>query len=161
MLSFKQSSSTDQEFRELEQVVKNLRRLPEAKLKPVQRSIRAGFAQNFATESAGGVPWQSLAPSTIKERILLGYGGAHPILQRTGAYRASFVNEFDGDHVSTIEQSDGKTTIGEGSDNPLVKFHEQGGARIPQRQVLALSGNAQEHVNRELTDMVNEILHGR
>lgn len=49
-------------------------------------AIREQFARNFDQEG-GRTRWPQLAPSTVAERVRLGYGGAHPILQRTGALR--------------------------------------------------------------------------
>lgn len=48
--------------------------------------IRQQFAANFTAE-AGRKPWAQLAPTTVQERIRKGYGGRHPILQRTGALK--------------------------------------------------------------------------
>lgn len=53
---------------------------------PVVDAIREQFARNFDQEG-GRSSWAALAPSTVEERQRLGYGGAHPILQRTGALR--------------------------------------------------------------------------
>lgn len=53
---------------------------------PVIDAIREQFARNFDQEG-GRTRWAALAPSTVEERKRLGYGGAHPILQRTGALR--------------------------------------------------------------------------
>lgn len=50
----------------------------------VLRAVRDRFADNFARES-GRTKWAALAPSTVQQRRRLGYGGAHPILKRTGA----------------------------------------------------------------------------
>lgn len=48
-------------------------------------AIRKAFGDNFNRQGARG-PWPALAPSTIAQRIRLGYG-AGPILQRTGALK--------------------------------------------------------------------------
>lgn len=161
MITFKESAKTQAAIREMEQIVTRLRQPPAAKLEPIKRSIRAGFAENFETESAGGIPWAPLALPTVVDRILHGFPGNHPILQRTGGYRASFTDANNADHISITEQADGRTVLAEGSDDFRVPFHEQGGAIIPQRRVLVMSQNAQDHINRELADMVADILHGR
>lgn len=49
-------------------------------------TIRDQFERNFDTET-GRRKWAALRPSTVQERVRLGYGGRHPILQRTGALR--------------------------------------------------------------------------
>ena len=53
---------------ELRQEVERLALFFERLLKPTQAerervagAVRAGFAENFATESAGGIPWPQLA----------------------------------------------------------------------------------------------------
>lgn len=161
MITFRESAKTQAAIREMEQIVTRLRQPPAAKLEPIKRSIRAGFAENFETESAGGIPWQPLSPATVVDRIRHGFPGSHPILQRTGGYRASFTDGNNADHIGTTEQTDGRTVLAEGSDDFRVPFHEQGGAIIPQRRVLVMSTSAQDHINRELADMVTDILHGR
>lgn len=46
--------------------------------------FRQIVAKAFATEGGStGAPWPALAPSTQAQRRRLGYGAAHPILQRT------------------------------------------------------------------------------
>lgn len=46
--------------------------------------LRDTIKTHFATEGdAFGKGWSELAPSTIKERTRLGYGGEHPIMIRT------------------------------------------------------------------------------
>lgn len=52
--------------------------------------IRAGFARNFASESAGGAAWAALAPRTLRDRMRLGFGPG-PILTRTGALAAHVI----------------------------------------------------------------------
>jgi hypothetical protein len=52
----------------------------------VLRVIRQQFERNFA-EERGRTRWAQLAPSTVADRRRRGYGGAHPILVRTGALR--------------------------------------------------------------------------
>jgi hypothetical protein len=53
---------------------------------PVLAAIREQFAANFDREG-GRKKWAQLAPTTVQERIRKGYGGRHPILERTGALR--------------------------------------------------------------------------
>ena len=50
-----------------------------------------------------GPGWRPLMPSTQRQRIALGYGGAHPILQRTQRLMESMTDEFHGEAVRHIE----------------------------------------------------------
>ena len=134
-----------------------LLRPSQADLAPLQEAIRQGFAQNFETESAGGTPWAALAPSTVAQRLLLGYG-AGPILQRTGSYRDAFTQATNPDHVSEIEYSGGVTTLSEGSSHPLTPFLEMGTGKMPARPVLELSRSAINEVSEAFDKMVSGIL---
>jgi len=53
-------------------------------------SVREQFDDNFRLEGRGNRRWAALRPRTVRERVRQGYGGSHPILQRTGKYRRSF-----------------------------------------------------------------------
>lgn len=134
-----------------------LLRPTQSDLEPMQEAIRQGFEQNFETESAGGAPWAALAPSTIAQRLLMGYG-AGPILQRTGTYHDTFTQAANGDHVSEIEYSSGITTLSEGSSHPLAAFLEMGTSKMPARQVLVLSTSARREVGHAFHEMVDGIL---
>lgn len=50
-----------------------------------------------------GPNWKPLAESTVRQRIALGYGGRHPILQRTQRLMESMTNEFHPEAVRHIE----------------------------------------------------------
>ncbi len=64
-----------------------------ADMSPVMKSIAAAMhdavEENF--EQEGRPKWMPLAPATVKQREKLGYGGAHPILQRSGDLAKSIV----------------------------------------------------------------------
>lgn len=160
MITFKKSARTQQVLDRIERKIKELRAPSRSRFAGVQRAIVAGFAENFDTESAGGIPWQPLAPSTVRQRALYGYGGAHPILERDGTYKRSFTVLGGTDHISIFEQSSGKTTVGEGSANPLAAIHETGGSIIPKRQVTRLSSSAKDRTEEELRAVVRGILNG-
>jgi len=53
--------------------------------------VRRGFEYNFQSESSAEGPWGELAKRTQEEREDLGFPPKHPILQRTGKYKASWV----------------------------------------------------------------------
>lgn len=66
----------------------------------ITNPIRAGFAHNFDTEAGGPFrqQWRDLADRTNREREQLGFPPAHPILERTGGYKSSWVNRMDPNH---------------------------------------------------------------
>lgn len=113
--------------------------------------IREGFAESFAGERAGtGKAWNPLAPSTVRERLRLGYGGAHPILVRSGAYRESFLSRGNGDHLHRLQVSAEGWTLEEGSTDYRVHWLEGGTATIPERPVTILSREAEERLGNFL-----------
>ena len=58
-----------------------------------------GFEYNFQTESSEEGPWQELAARTKEEREELGFPREHPILERTGSYRASWIKRGHPNHL--------------------------------------------------------------
>ncbi len=93
--------------------------------KPVFEQIAPELAQfvlgQFYTEGdQGGVPWQKLADSTVKQR-----GSEHPILVRgEGLLRESFT-EGGADHLEEISE----TRMLWGSGKPYALFHQTGTGR--------------------------------
>ena len=158
MIEFRESARNRSEDAALRRKVSRLLRPPESELAPVQEAIRQGFEENFDSESAGGVPWAPLSPSTVAQRLLLGYGGSHPILQRSGHYHDTFTQAGNADHVSTITYNAGLTKVEEGSSDPLAAFLNEGTSKMPERDVLVLSPNALGEVGDALVEMVSEIL---
>lgn len=64
----------------------------------ITNPVRAGFAHNFETESSAGIPWRQLADRTNREREFLGFPPAHPILERTGGYKHSWITRTASNH---------------------------------------------------------------
>lgn len=127
----------------------------------VQTAIRAGFAAMFDSEgAAGAAPWAELAEATKRERQRLGFPPAHPILLRTGDYRASFVNEGHADHVSEWSADGGVWRIAEGSRDYRAKYHEPGGDIIPQRSVTRLGAGLEAQIGAALNDLFRAWLGG-
>ena len=63
------------------------------------RIVADGIEANFRSESCAGDAWAPLAARTVEERERKGFGGAHPILNRTSvlkncasAYREAMTN---------------------------------------------------------------------
>jgi len=109
--------------------------------------IRQGFAENFAGERTGtGKAWNPLAPSTVRERLRLGFPGKHPILVRTGQYRESFLSRAAGDHLHRLQVATDGWTLEEGSTDYRVPWLEGGTVTIPERPVTILSREAEDHL---------------
>lgn len=66
----------------------------------ITNPIRSGFASNFDSEVGGPLltPWQELALRTRQEREQQGFPREHPILERTGGYKNSWIDRMSGDH---------------------------------------------------------------
>lgn len=158
MIEFVASPNNQQALTGLQRIVDSLLRPSPSSLSPIQTAIRQGFDENFATESAGGAPWAQLAPATVRQRILLGFGGEHPILQRSGEYRSTFTKAGNADHVSTINYDGGVIHIAEGSGSLLAQFLERGTSKMPARPVLELSQSAIDNVADAMTEMIDKIL---
>lgn len=123
----------------------------------VQTAIRAGFAAMFDSEgAAGAAPWAELAEATKRERQRLGFPPAHPILLRTGDYRASFVNEGHADHVSEWSADGGVWRIAEGSRHELAQYHEPGTERMPARPVTVLGPAVEAQIGAVLEQLFRE-----
>lgn len=118
-------------------------------------AIRAAFARNFDRQGERA-PWPALAPSTIAQRIRLGYG-AGPILRRTGALRR---------HVTTapaevrrtgttleLRIAPGNVVAGRPKYRPLA----MGTSRMPARPMVVLTPDSVANV----TGVVSRALRNR
>ena len=161
MINLVESAQNQSQWAAIQRTVDNLLRPTKQQLQPVQEAIRAGFAENFDTESAGGKAWAQLALFTVIERILLGYPGLHPILQRSGSYRSTFVDGGNAEHISDIDYQAGMTSVSEGSSNVMVEWHEDGNDKLPARPVLVMSSRAIDGIGDSIDGMISEILNGR
>lgn len=104
----------------------------------VGEKLQYDFAKNFEGEGGqfgGWSKWAPLAESTVAERRRLGYGAAHPILQRTGALYESVVVEGAPDNVFQVKPNG----LQLGSTLYYAAFHEYGTVRMPRRAVVGLS----------------------
>jgi phage gpG-like protein len=92
--------------------------------------------RNFTTEGGLVGGWTPLAESTIRDRIRQGYGGAHPILQRTGALRKSFYSLVDSKRAVITSKS------------PYFGYHQsrQPRKRIPRRAMLVLTERTRQNI---------------
>ena len=146
MITFDLNDQGKATLRELATFLERLGNIPPpASRKAVADTIRQGYMENFRSESAGGVPWAPLAPSTIKDRIRRGYPGPRPKLVRTGDYRRSWTQP-GGDHVEEWHQGAGWWNVVVGSTDYRVPLHERGTGRMPARPVNRLSDKAMMYI---------------
>ena len=107
--------------------------------------IRNDVEINFMTEGGLAGGWEALKKPTIKSRIRAGYGGAHPILQRTGALRRSFYSLVD----------EKKAIIS--SKSPYFVYHQSRQPRtteLPRRAMLVLV----EHTRQNIIEAFHKFL---
>ena len=123
-----------------------VRKLSDLKL-PLWKSsklILADVEENFETEGRLVGGWKPLAPSTVAGRMREGYGGEHPILQKTGALRKSF--------YSTVFNT--KAFISASS--PYFAFHQsrKPRTRLPRRAMLVLTHRTRQNIVEEFYKFV-------
>jgi len=150
VIILKPSAESERAARAFVRQVEQLDAMPEEALRPAQAAIRATFAANFASESAGGAQWAPLAPRTVAERIRLGYPGERPILVRSGSYRRTFTEPDDPDHYGEIERRSGRTVIEEGTRDIRAGTLEFGSDRVPARPVMQPGEAGREHIGAVL-----------
>lgn len=122
-------------------------------------SVRQRFAENFTREGSGAGTWRPLAPMTVAIRRHLGFGGAHPILVRTGNYRDSFTNPQNVNHYENIERSVAGLIISVGSDDPRGPEMEQGAGRVPARPVTILDDLQAEAIANTIDYVILQLEH--
>jgi len=91
---------------------------------------------NFISEGGLVGGWAPLTEGTVKGRLRAGYGGEHPILQRTGALRRSFYSLVD----------EKKAIIS--SSSPYFVYHQSRMPRtiLPRRAMLVLVENTRQNI---------------
>lgn len=153
---------TPESVRSLDDFLDRLEHIPQRMAdqdEPIRAAIRQGFALNFERESAGNGPrWAPLAEMTNDERERLGYPREHPILVRSGSYKASFVDDGAEGHVSAQGLSDTSLLIEEGSGDIRVGTLELGWVNIPPRPVLGLNFVAEDDITDEITAILDRLL---
>ena len=86
--------------------------------------MHGAFKEQFQTEGMYfGAKWKALAPATVKDRnrlkkkgglqFVAGFGGEHPILQRTGELKRSFLGSPN--HIKTARAFNGMGYVEVGS----------------------------------------------
>ena len=100
------------------------------------------YRVNFTSEGSRlGRPWRQLAPETIFERHLLGFGPAHPILHRTGRLKRGFKAVI------------GKNTLRIENNVPYYKYHQLGKG-VPKRIMLFFNMRLRKEIIRMFSNML-------
>jgi len=107
--------------------------------------VLADIERNFDTEGSLVGGWKKLAPSTVAGRIRAGYGGEHPILQRTGALKRSFYAYVDS-----------KKAIVSSKGIHYYKYHQSRLPRtnLPRRAMLVLTKQTRENIQRVFNEFL-------
>lgn len=116
----KNNSPFDVQIDGLRPLIRQNGRLLQRVLKPkplLEESVKAyrfEVADNFDTEG-GGLPWgrwQPLSSRRARERIKMGYGGYHPILEADGDLRKAAVSiNYRGEGAASKTEVDDKAAI--------------------------------------------------
>ena len=94
----------------------------------------------FRTEGGLSGGWQELADATVAGRLRAGYGGEHPILQKTGALKKSFYKRVDSRRAFISSTS------------PYFGFHQSRKSRttkLPRRPMLLLTERTRQNIVEE------------
>jgi len=106
--------------------------------------------------AAEGIPeWPALAVSTIIQRLHLGFPPEHPILERTGGFRAA-VSEMGapGFVFQTVPLGGESFTLQIGTTDPRFEWFQEGTPDMPARPVMP----SDEYSRRELCLMMENVL---
>lgn len=156
MLRLRPDARTSREVDEFIRRIEELVNPGADAIRPIQEAVRAGFDLNFAGERGDDAPWAQLAQFTQRERERLGFPPQHPILQRTGAYRRSFVEGEHPQHVSEWSASGGRWRIEEGSRDERAEHLEFGAWNMPARPVTILGRAGESRLVTTLDQMFDE-----
>jgi hypothetical protein len=131
----------------------------------IEEAVRAGFAENFANESSGdGSSWTALAGRTNVDRQRRGFPTVHPILARTGRYRAGFTVIGAPNSLSEEESNGSDWTLYVGSSDER-RILEKGGTTIiqgkqvyvPPRPATILSDQAESNIASVIERVIAQI----
>lgn len=152
-------------FESLVEFVKNIVNPGQNEKRSIEEAVRAGFAENFANESSGdGEKWNPLAGRTNADRQRRGFPTEHPILVRTGGYRASFTVPGSANSLVEEESTGSEWTMYVGS-NDSRHILEKGGTTIiqgkqvyvPPRPATILSDQAESNIASVIERVIAQI----
>jgi phage gpG-like protein len=157
--------ATQDPFEALVNFVKAIVNPGQNEKRSIEEAVRAGFAENFANESSGnGDEWKPLAPKTNIDRRKRGFPTQHPILVRTGRYRASFTVPGSANSLVEEESTGSEWTMYVGSsDNrrilefggiTIINDHE---VYVPPRPATILSDQAESNIASVIERVIAQI----
>lgn len=132
-----------------------------ADLSPAMRDIAQALESetegNFQNQRGPGGSWPALKPATVLDRLRRGYGGASPILQRSGALARSIESRYGANFAEA-----GTSQKTPGGVYSLGAIHQFGAPRrnIPPRPFLPVSaaGKLQRSAQQAVLDIVQGYL---
>lgn len=121
----------------------------------VGEDLLGDFRQNFAQEGGffgkdSWAKWKPLRPSTIEDRLRKGYGGEHPILQRTGTLYEGVTERGAPGNVFEV----GPNYLVIGTTVPYAIYHNSSAPRksnLPRRPIIGLSNERKGWAGHEST----------
>lgn len=119
----------------------------------VQTEFYKVLKDQFGSEGAAGKAgkWKPLSPKYAK--VKLRKYGALPILQATGKlYRA--MTSQGGD--SFVEKKAQEMTIG--TKLPYAAFHQRGGKRLPQREIISLTDEQEKQITAPIQEKLKQLV---
>lgn len=118
----------------------------------VAQLMRESFATNF---DVGGRPkWFGLAESTQRQRRKLGFGGASPILVRTGDLATEVTSKSHSKHFEEVSQNTDGYTLTMGATSRKYKIHQRGGGFIPKRRMIVIQEEDGENIGVKFDSLV-------
>ena len=124
-------------------------------LEQIGEDLLGDFAANMVTEGgffAPGGSWTPLAPSTVRQRTRLGYGGASPMLWRTGGLAQSLATRSAPGNVFEVTP----TTLRVGSEVFYAGYHQRGTRKMPRRQIVGINWQRRSAIVKRMGDYVRE-----
>lgn len=131
-------------------------------LQRVERSVRFGFAGNFARQGAGdSPPWAPLAPRTQRERTAQGYNATFPIQVRSGLFRNSWVTNSPAGWLRMDYRQDGWTmTVGSGDFRAEILGLGVASRNLPARPVHYLDNGQINNIANAIDEMQQRVIDG-
>lgn len=149
---------TSAKFDDLERLIDKIAHMGSGESRKIADGIKQAHQENFTRQGSGAGRWPSLAPSTVRERRHLGFGGDSPILVRRGNLRAGYVQRGSPDHHERIWQSVVGLAIESGSnDERIALLHERGTSRMPVRSVSRLDDGQEQRLTSIIEYVIDQI----
>lgn len=117
---------------------------PKSTLKKIGKKLSAYYQKNMKSEGKKllKTKWKKLSPLTLASKARLGFGGKK-ILERTGKLRKG---------IKTTKLLKSEVTIG--NKVKYYPYHQKGGRKLPQRQMLGINNEVKKIVMKEIMDSI-------